>query len=67
MRWKGYYGRPSFSAEELAQAYTANEVPYTCLKSGQPWGPDDDVCAPERCGAGRTCFEVSPKLVRSIA
>lgn len=65
LRWKGYYGPDSFTEAELAEHYASNEVPWTCLDTAFPWGPDDEVCAPERCGPGRACFTPSPRLVRS--
>ena len=35
---------------------------YTCLWTAQCIGHDDDVVAPERCGAGRSCYEAHPLL-----
>lgn len=61
MRWKGFYGPTSFSDEDLTEHFENNEVPYSCLRTAAPWGPDDTLCAPESCVAGRTCFEASMK------
>ena len=58
MRWKGYAGEPV--AEQAWQEIAArNEVQYACLQTFQPWGPDDQACAPERCGGRRACFEAA--------
>ena len=59
LRWKGYYGRRWTSAEDLQAAHIANEVQYRCMRTCEPWGPDDDLAALERCGSGRRCFEPS--------
>lgn len=67
LRWKSWYHHESFTPDELAAVYAHNEVPYTCLKTCHPWGPDDDVAAPERCGPDRACFRASPKLVRPVS
>ena len=40
----------------LTLDFLKNEVPYSCLKTCQPWGPDDDVVAPEACVEQRGCF-----------
>jgi hypothetical protein len=62
LRWKGYYGRDGSGPDWLAQQHAANENQYSCLRTGQPWGPDDDLATIDGCGAGRACCEV-----RSIA
>lgn len=67
LRWKGWYGNDTFTEAEFADHVARNEVPYSCLLSAQPWGPDDDACTPERCGSGRSCFQPSPKLVRDVS
>ena len=64
LRWKSWYSAPSFTEEELAAQVAANEVPWSCLQTAQPWGPDDEACTPEGCGPDRPCFRPSPKLVR---
>ncbi len=30
---------------------------FTCLKTGSPIGPDNNIASPEECAAGRSCFE----------
>jgi hypothetical protein len=54
LRWKGY-DREAPTAERQF-AFTRNQVPYTCLRTCQPWGPDDEPAVPEGCDAGRSCF-----------
>jgi hypothetical protein len=40
------------SAEEFA--LTAQ---FTCLKTGTPVGPDNNIVSPDDCAAGRPCYE----------
>jgi hypothetical protein len=61
LRWKGYYGGRWDTMEELVADMTRGDVPYSCLRTCQAWGPDDDVAAPEGCQPGRGCFEASPR------
>ena len=65
LRWKSFYGQKSFSAEDLLNLFSLNEVPYSCLQTCEAWGPDDDLKAPERCQPGRSCFEPSSRLRRA--
>lgn len=66
MRSKALYGRELLSEEELASLYLQNDVPWSCNRTAQPWGPDEGVCEPGGCGRHRTCFEASVKLVRRV-
>jgi hypothetical protein len=59
LRWKSFYGRDWGGAEELEATFAWNEVPYDCLRTSQPWGPDEHPATPECCGAQRSCFERS--------
>lgn len=63
LRWKSYYTTPTFTDDDLAAMFAMNEVPYSCLKTCEAWGPDDAIAAPERCGPERPCFVPSPKRV----
>jgi hypothetical protein len=54
LRWKGH-DREAPAAERRF-AFARNQVPYTCLRTCQPWGPDDEPAVPEGCDAGRGCF-----------
>ena len=64
LRWKSGYATEMFTPASLAEAVSANEVPYDCLRTCQPWGPDDGPAMPERCDSRRPCFQPSPKLRR---
>jgi hypothetical protein len=55
LRWKSF--REWTSERDLEHAFARNQVPYTCLHTGQPWGPNDEPAAPERCTDERECFE----------
>ena len=57
LRWKGY--DEELEAEEVEFATTRNTIPYTCLRTCQPWGVDDGPAAPETCIQGRPCFTPS--------
>ncbi len=55
LRWKGH-SRESHPGEQRF-AFARNQVPYTCLRTCQPWGPDDEPAVPEGCDSGRACYE----------
>ena len=67
LRWKALYGLNSLSMDELLALVEANDVPYGCLRSCEPWGPDGAPATPERCQPGRSCFQPSPRLRRDSA
>lgn len=67
LRWKSLYGLTSISVEELVALVVANDVPYGCLLSCEPWGPDGDPATPETCQPGRSCFRPSSRLRRDTA
>jgi hypothetical protein len=56
LRWKGRYGNDLATDEALAASAAVNDVPFSCLGTCQPWGPDDQPATPEDCVAGRPCF-----------
>jgi hypothetical protein len=64
LRWKTGYGELYRTEAELAELLGRNEVPFRCLKTQQPWGPDDVAARPEQCAPGRRCYERSPSLDR---
>jgi hypothetical protein len=45
LRWKGRTSAQRVDAELLA-VFEANAVPYSCLRTCHPWGPDDHRDAP---------------------
>ena len=67
LRWKSWYGAESFTEASLLEQVVKNEIPYSCLRTCQPWGPDDAPAAPECCDASRPCFSPSPKLARGVS
>jgi hypothetical protein len=59
LRWKTQSrdtGDPTLVFESLARS----QVPFSCLKTCQCVGPDDDLVAPELCHSGRACFVRDP-------
>ena len=56
LRWKGYREQRQ-NPEEVKAAFRRNAVPYSCMFSFKPWGPDGDVVAPEWCNAKRSCYQ----------
>ncbi len=64
LRWKTGYGELFTDERELAEILGRNEVPLRCLRTQQPWGPDDGAAWPEQCAPGRGCYEESPALTR---
>ena len=61
LRWKGYYGASFPSEDALAEAFVSADAAFSCLQTTHPWGPDQNLCAPERCTPSRSCFVRSPK------
>lgn len=59
LRWKNFYARDWRGPEGLAAELTTSDATFSCLRTCQPWGPDDGVAAPETCGSRRMCFERS--------
>lgn len=64
LRWKSAT-REIADAEAIGFAFARNQVPYTCLHTCQPWGPDDELVVPELCHSQRNCFEPSALTKRS--
>ena len=67
LRWKGRHGADAVSPEWVEAAYARNEVPWTCLSTGQPWGPDESVVDPHGCNPSRGCFIPDPALRSPIS
>lgn len=68
IRWKGFYGASFRTEADLLDAFLRADAAFSCLSTAQPWGPDDQLCAPEGCTPARSCFERSPKAPpRSIS
>jgi hypothetical protein len=55
LRWKGHHA--SMPDALRRKVFARNAVPYTCLETGQPWGPCEEPAAPELCVRGRSCFQ----------
>jgi hypothetical protein len=53
LRWKGFHSRDWSSPEELIARLVQPEVPFSCLRTCQPWGPDDGPSAPGDCASHR--------------
>jgi hypothetical protein len=56
MRWKTS-ARDSADPGAIEESILRNQVPFSCLRTCQPWGPDDDLVAPELCQRDRSCFQ----------
>lgn len=56
LRWKGH-SEDSTEAERRS-AFQRNTVPYSCLRTCQPWGLDGLPAAPELCQPGRSCYQL---------
>jgi hypothetical protein len=63
LRWKDLYARNAPDDVLLAQAVEKDDVQYSCLRTCQPWGPDDSPATPESCGPHRTCWAAPRKPV----
>jgi hypothetical protein len=63
LRWKSQSresGEPRWVLESLIRSQTQ----FSCLKTCQPWGPDDDAVAPECCTPERSCYVPDPLVSR---
>ncbi|MEQ1504540.1 MAG: hypothetical protein ABMB14_20040 [Myxococcota bacterium] len=61
LRWKTFYGARWDTRDELLADLLRGDVPYSCLRTCQAWGPDDAAAVPEHCQPDRPCFEPSTK------
>ncbi|MEZ4319210.1 MAG: hypothetical protein R3F61_16970 [Myxococcota bacterium] len=61
LRWKSWYTASFPDDASIRAAFELNDAQYSCLKTCQPWGPDDHASVPENCQPGRGCFVLSPK------
>tara|TARA_B100001989_G_C24216374_1_gene305688 strand:+ start:100 stop:327 length:228 start_codon:yes stop_codon:yes gene_type:complete len=66
LRWRGQAGATFRSEAELTASLTGGG-PFTCARTCQPWGPDDDLVSPESCDAERPCYRRSPKVPPSAS
>lgn len=66
LRWKSQ-SRDSGSPTAILNSLQRQQVPFSCLKTCRPWGPDDDLVAPELCCSERGCFVQSPLVDPPIA
>lgn len=55
LRWKGR-AEDLRRGEPLQEVFVRNAVPYSCLQTTMPWGPDDELAAPEACDGSRPCY-----------
>ncbi|NOY28094.1 MAG: hypothetical protein GXP62_19690 [Oligoflexia bacterium] len=61
LQCKALMGRRFRSSQDLETAMMHSDSQFTCLHTTQPWGPDQDLCAPEYCQPGRACFAMSAR------
>jgi len=61
LRWKSH-SRDSGNPAAILESLQRQSVPFSCLHTCQPFGPDDDLVAPELCCRERRCF-VQSRLV----
>jgi hypothetical protein len=55
LRWKSA-AQSSADPEEVAWSLRRRRVPFSCLRTCEAWGPDDELVAPEDCTPDRPCF-----------
>lgn len=62
LRWKTFAMAGEETADPIALAVSLakRQVPFSCLRTCQAWGPDDDLVAPEECTPDRGCFAPAP-------
>lgn len=61
LRWRGAVGTTWREDAALAASLASGGTPFTCSRTCQPWGPDDDLVEPGACAPGRACYRRSPK------
>lgn len=61
LRWKTFYGARWDTREEMLEDLLRGDVPYSCLQTCLPWGPDQDAAVPEHCQPDRPCFVPSTR------
>jgi len=59
LRWKSA-SRTSGDPRQVRESLLRSQVPFSCLRTCQPWGPDDELAAPECCTSARSCFVPDP-------
>jgi len=59
LRWKSY-GVDQSEPLQVAKIFCDGSVTYTCLHTGLPLGPDDNLAAPEKCQGARSCYRHHP-------
>jgi hypothetical protein len=61
LRWKDYE-LDSLSLERVAVAFTEKSEQWTCLKTAQTAGWDDELASAQGCDPSRSCYEEHPLL-----
>jgi hypothetical protein len=55
LRWKSV-ARDDDDPVALYASMLRRQCPFTCARTLQAWGPDDDLVSPEECARQRPCF-----------
>lgn len=59
LRWKTF-SKDSGDPQQIWESLVRSQVPFSCLRTCQSWGPDDELASPECCNRGRACFDRDP-------
>jgi len=62
LRSKTVYGVKHRTALEWRQHHAEHRAHWSCLVTGQAWGPDGHLAASEECHPSRPCYEPDPAL-----
>jgi hypothetical protein len=62
LRWKSFAFGDDDGEDPVAllESLRKRQVPFSCLRTCQAWGPDDDLVSPEDCVPSRACFVPAP-------
>ena len=60
LRTKTAFGTMSFEDEDWRDGESTTAV-YWCLGTMETAGPDDAICHPSTCRAGRACYRAQPE------
>lgn len=64
LRWKSD-ARTSGDPLQVYASLARSQVPFSCLRTSRPWGPDEDVVGPDCCDCSRPCFVAASEVGRS--
>ncbi len=59
LRWKSF-AREAAGTDDLRWSLRRRQVPFSCLRTCEAWGPDDELVSDAECTPQRACFVPLP-------